>query len=95
MPYAVSSALSVIPWTVAFTYFGSLAKSMADVMDGRLNGNGMASTAVFAVSGVLLVLVITYTTIISRCAQREGRWQFAKTRPVSRALRTKSAHNMS
>lgn len=35
VPYTLSSALAIVPWCVTFTYFGTAAKSMADILDGH------------------------------------------------------------
>ncbi len=68
LPYTLSSALAIIPWCVTFTYFGTAARSIADIFDGRAGPNG-AMTAVFlALSAVTLVCVIVFSTLIARCA---------------------------
>ena len=35
LQYAVSSAVAVLPWNITFVYFGTLAHTMADVIDGN------------------------------------------------------------
>ena len=60
------STLSVIPWCTTTVYFGSLAKDIADIFDGQVPLKGTAGYAFYAVSGITMVLVVAYTTIISR-----------------------------
>lgn len=68
MPYALSSALAIIPWSITFVYFGSLAKNMADILEGKAGPNGGTYLALLAGSGVMLVAVVVYSTIVARCA---------------------------
>ena len=64
--YAVSSAVAVLPWNVTFAYFGSLAHTMADVIDGN-SGPGTRTSMIFlGISGVMLAVAVTYTTIIAK-----------------------------
>lgn len=71
LPYTLTSALAIIPWCVTFTYFGTAARSMADILDGRAGPNG-AMTAVFlSLSAVTLVSAIVFSTVIARCAPLE------------------------
>ena len=64
--YSVSSAVAVVPWNVTFAYFGSLAHTMADVIDGN-SGPGTRTSVIFLViSGVMLAIAVTYTTIIAK-----------------------------
>ena len=43
VPYTLSSALAIVPWCVTFTYFGTAAKSMADILDGRAGPDSVCS----------------------------------------------------
>ena len=64
--YSVSSAVAVVPWNVTFAYFGSLAHTMADVIDGN-SGPGTRTSVIFLViSGVMLAIAVTYTTVIAK-----------------------------
>ena len=64
--YSVSSAVAVVPWNVTFAYFGSLAHTMADVIDGN-SGPGTRNSVIFLViSGVMLAIAVTYTTVIAK-----------------------------
>ena len=47
----LSSAASIVPWTVTLVYFGSLAKSMADIFNGASVPEGATQYAVFIFSG--------------------------------------------
>ena len=64
--YAVSSAVAVLPWNVTFAYFGSLAHTMADVIDGNTGPGTRTSIIFLANSGVMLAVAVTYTTIIAK-----------------------------
>jgi hypothetical protein len=67
LPYALSSSVAIIPWSVTFVYFGSLAKNMADILEGRAGPKGAVSAGMLGMSGVLLVAVVVYSTVIARC----------------------------
>ena len=47
-------------------YFGSLARSMADIFDGQVAMDGPLTYVVYGVSGVGLIVVVGWTTAISR-----------------------------
>lgn len=64
--YAVSSAVAVLPWNVTFAYFGSLAHTMADVIDGNTGPGTRTSIIFLGISGVMLAAAVTYTTIIAK-----------------------------
>lgn len=70
--YAVSSAVAVLPWNVTFAYFGSLAHTMADVIDGNTGPGTRTSIVFLGISGVMLAVAVTYTTIIAKRAIREA-----------------------
>lgn len=70
MPYALASSLAIVPWSVTFVYFGSLSRSLADVVDGHAGPDGLTAAALLTASGALLVAALAYTTVISRWAQR-------------------------
>lgn len=72
VPYTVSSMLSIIPWCITFCYFGTLAKSLADVFEGRAGPDGPTSIVLVVISGVLLIVVVTYSTIIARFVYNPG-----------------------
>ena len=64
--YTVASSISIIPWSVVFVYFGSLATTLADVFEGNAGPDPAARTALLIGSGVLLAVIMAWTTIISR-----------------------------
>ncbi|KAK9804402.1 hypothetical protein WJX72_011081 [[Myrmecia] bisecta] len=72
VPYIVSSAVSIIPWTISFVYFGSLAHTMADIIDGKAGPDSGTTLVFVAISGVLIAVVVCYTTIIARRAIKEA-----------------------
>ncbi|EIE18549.1 hypothetical protein COCSUDRAFT_68258 [Coccomyxa subellipsoidea C-169] len=72
LPYALSSSVAIVPWSITFVYFGSMAKNMADILEGRAGPHGASSVALLAMSGVMLVAVVVYSTIIARRAIREA-----------------------
>ena len=66
LQYALSSSIAVLPWNVTFVYFGTLAHTMADVIDGN-SGPGTRTSIIFLViSGVMLAAAVSYTTIIAK-----------------------------
>ena len=64
--YTLSSSISIIPWSVVFVYFGSLVTTLADVLDGKAGPDPAYRSAFFVGSGLLLAVVMAWTTIISR-----------------------------
>ncbi|KAL4441498.1 hypothetical protein ABPG77_002002 [Micractinium sp. CCAP 211/92] len=68
LPYCLASALAILPYLLLFVYFGSLARNLADIFTGK-TGLGTNTTIVMAaVSGVLMVAIVWYTTHLSRKA---------------------------
>jgi hypothetical protein len=68
LAYFLASALAILPYLLLFVYFGSLARNLADIFTGKA-GLGTNGTIVFAViSGVLMVIIVWYTTHLSRKA---------------------------
>ena len=65
-PYSVASAIAVVPWNVTFVYFGSLAHTLADVLEGRAGPGRRASLVLLAISGITLALAVAYTTVIAK-----------------------------
>ena len=68
--FTLSSALAIIPWTCTLVYFGSLARSMADIFNGQAMPGGASAYLLFIISGLMLVVLVAFATIISRYAQR-------------------------
>ena len=66
LSFALPSTVSILPWATTSVYFGSLAKDIADVFDGQVPLKGTYSYIFYSLSGILMVLVVAYTTIISR-----------------------------
>ena len=69
LPYCISSALAIIPWSILFCYFGSLARNITEILEGKAGPSGKQSMLLLAVSGVVLVFVVVYSTIIARYVQ--------------------------
>lgn len=67
MPYCISSAVAIVPWSILFCYFGSLARNITEILEGKAGPSGKQSMLLLAVSGVVLVFVVVYSTIIARC----------------------------
>ena len=66
LPYCISSALAIIPWSILFCYFGSLARNITEILDGKAGPSGKQSMLLLGVSGAVLVFVVVYSTIIAR-----------------------------
>ena len=69
MPYCISSAVAIVPWSILFCYFGSLARNITEILEGKAGPSGKQSMLLLAVSGVVLVFVVVYSTIIARCGR--------------------------
>ncbi|CAL5228441.1 g11576 [Coccomyxa viridis] len=72
LPYCISSALAIIPWSILFCYFGSLARNITEILDGKAGPSGKQSMLLLGVSGAVLVFVVVYSTIIARRAIRKA-----------------------
>ncbi|KAK9869092.1 hypothetical protein WJX84_010194 [Apatococcus fuscideae] len=68
--YAIASCLAVIPWCLMFVYVGSLAHTVADVVEGNLAPTTTLSVTIASASAFLLVAGVAYTTLIARRAIR-------------------------
>lgn len=66
LQYTLSSSIAVLPWNVTFVYFGTLAHTMADVIDGNSGPGTRTSIFFLAISGVMLAAAVSYTTIIAK-----------------------------
>lgn len=66
--YALASSLAIVPYLALFTYAGSLARSLADVFAGETGLDARSTLIVAAISSVLMVLGVWYTTRVSRRA---------------------------
>lgn len=66
MPYCISSAVAIVPWSILFCYFGSLARNITEILEGRAGPSGQQSILLLGVSGIVLVFVVVYSTIIAR-----------------------------
>lgn len=70
--YAVASAFAVLPWLSLFTYVGSMAHTLADVLNGSVSPDTSTSLIIGVVSGVLLVAAVLYTGYVSKRAIAEA-----------------------
>ncbi|KAL4854310.1 TVP38/TMEM64 family membrane protein [Chlorella vulgaris] len=66
--YVAASSFAILPYLLLFVYFGSLARNLADVFTGRAGLGTNATMVMAATGGVLMVLIVVYTTHISRKA---------------------------
>ena len=67
-PMHTHPMFQILPYLVLFVYFGSLARDMADIFAGKAGLNPSATVAMGALSAVLLVAIVWYTTHFSRQA---------------------------
>lgn len=72
LPYALASAAAVAPWCALFAYLGSLARSLADVLDGSAGPGGPAAAAMVAAGGALVVAAVWYVAAISKRTVEES-----------------------
>lgn len=79
--YVFASSLAIMPYLALFTYAGSLARSLADVFAGKTNLDGRATVIVAVVSGLVMLLVVWYTTHVSRRAIAQALMSHANSLP--------------
>ena len=72
-PYAAASAAATAPWCALFAYLGSVARSLADVLDGSAGPSGTAGAAMLAAGGALLVAAVLYVSTLAKCGT--GPWK--------------------
>jgi len=65
-PYAAASAAAVAPWCALFAYMGSIARSLADVLDGSAGPGGPAAAVMVAAGGGLFLAALAYVGAISK-----------------------------
>jgi uncharacterized membrane protein YdjX (TVP38/TMEM64 family) len=70
--YATASSLAIIPYLALFVYFGSLARSLADVFTGAASLGAPAAAAIGAGGALAMVALVWYTTAVSRRAVAEA-----------------------
>lgn len=58
--------LQVLPYLVLFVYMGSLARTLSDIFSGLAGPDTGTTIALAAVSGVLLVALVWYTTQMAK-----------------------------
>ena len=63
--YALASAIGMLPGGLMYTYFGSAARSLADVAAGKVEG-GVAGQAFFWLGLVATILVTVFVTRLAR-----------------------------
>lgn len=57
VPYAVSSSIAILPWSIAFAYLGSFATDVSSAANGNVNMNSKLLTAV-SIASLLLLLIL-------------------------------------
>lgn len=65
-PAIAASAAAVAPWCAAFAYLGSLAASLADVVEGRAGPAGPAAVALAALGALLAAAAASYVVLLAR-----------------------------
>ncbi len=83
MPYCVSSAVAIVPWSILFCYCGSLARNITEILEGKAGPSGRQSLLLLAASGVVLVFAVVYSTIIARCGCRGTMWPDGPRTPMT------------
>jgi uncharacterized membrane protein YdjX (TVP38/TMEM64 family) len=71
-PYALASAVAVAPWAALFAYAGSLAASLADVVEGRAGPTGPAAVAAAAAGAVATAAAASYAVLLARRAMSDA-----------------------
>lgn len=70
--YSWASSVAVLPWLSLFTYVGSMAHTLADVLNGNVSPDTTTSLLIGVVSGVLLIAAVLYTGYVSKRAIAEA-----------------------
>lgn len=70
--YAWSSSLAILPWSIVFSYIGSLAHSAAEAAGGGVHMSSGTMIFWIIVSVVILLIMAWYTARISRRALAEA-----------------------
>jgi len=66
--YSLSTAFGMLPGTIMYVYFGSLARNLADVANGKAGPNLKIQIVIWVVSGVVIVATVVFITIIAKRA---------------------------
>lgn len=69
--YALASWIGMLPGTVAYIYIGSAAKSLTDVVAGKVEG-GMTGKVFFWAGLVVSLLVVAYVTKVATAAFKQA-----------------------
>ena len=72
LPYALASAAAVAPWVALFAYAGSLAASLADVVEGRAGPTGPAALAAAAAGAAATAAGASYAVLLARRAMADA-----------------------
>jgi uncharacterized membrane protein YdjX (TVP38/TMEM64 family) len=64
--YALASAIGMLPGGLMYTYFGSAARSLADVAAGKVEGGGIAGQLFFWIGLAATILVTVFVTRLAR-----------------------------
>eukprot|EP01121_Diplochlamys_sp_Union-15-3_P000198 TRINITY_DN10192_c0_g1_i1.p1 TRINITY_DN10192_c0_g1~~TRINITY_DN10192_c0_g1_i1.p1 ORF type:complete len:295 (-),score=46.15 TRINITY_DN10192_c0_g1_i1:160-1044(-) len=67
--YIVFTCIGMIPGTLMYVYFGSLAKNIADLAGGQTPG--AVKIAIWVVSGVVIIIVAVILAVIARRAIKQ------------------------
>ncbi len=86
--YFFASWIGMLPGTVMYVYFGSAAKSLADLASGNIAG-GMGRQILFAVG---LAATIVLTVLITRLARRAMKEAISATVDAPDAVATESTN---
>lgn len=66
--YTIASSVAITPYLFLFVYFGSMARSLADIFTGAAGLDTTSTIIMGIVSGTAMVGIVWYTTHISRKA---------------------------
>jgi len=66
--YFLATSVGMLPGTVMYVYFGSLAGNIAEVVGGKAGPDLKLKIVLWVVSGVIIVLVVVVVTMVARKA---------------------------
>lgn len=71
-PYAITSAIGIIPGTFLYTYFGSLATDITSIVRGEGGPDTTTTIITAVVSGVVIIVVLVIITYYAKRALRQS-----------------------
>jgi uncharacterized membrane protein YdjX (TVP38/TMEM64 family) len=88
--YFLSTAFGMIPGTILYTYFGSIARNISDIASGEAGPNLKIQIIIWVISGVVIIITVIFITIIARKAINKA----IKEQNEKKEIENKNNHNL-